>query len=82
MATPARTMSRGEGTPEWTAPSLIKLLGVSESRTMFSTPPRTIFAGEVIVSLSGESEDQLRSRPGLRQYYEGKQQSDRMANDG
>ena len=57
-------------TPEWNAPSRLKMLGVSEEWPMLgSVKPRTIFAGEVIAPLTGEPETQLRERPGLKHYY-------------
>ena len=66
--------------PSWTAPPLIKMLGVSESSLLFITP-QTIFAGEVISPLAREPEDRLRSRPGLRQYFEEKPKGDQVASD-
>ena len=57
-------------TPEWNAPRLLKILRISEDWPMSrSVTPRAIFAGEVISPLSGESEEQLRKRPGLKHYY-------------
>ena len=56
--------------PVWTAPKLIKMLGVSTSMSNLSIDPRAIFAADVIGPLSGESEESLRARPGLRRYYE------------
>ena len=67
--------------PTWTAPPLIKMLGVSESMPMLAIQPAAIFAVEVIGPLTAESEDQLRSRPGLRRYYEVKHHSNQMASD-
>ena len=56
--------------PSWTAPPIIKMLGVWEPRRSLSLPPRAIFAAQVIGPLSGESEETLRTRSGLRSYYE------------
>ena len=56
--------------PTWTAPPLIKMLGVSESMPSVYLDPRTIFASEVIGPLSGEPDEVLRVRPGLQRYYE------------
>ena len=56
--------------PTWTAPLLIKILGVSETRPSVSLRPHTIFAAEVIGPLSGETEETLRARRGLQRYYE------------
>ena len=54
----------------WSAPPLIKLLGPSEYGGRFFLEPRAIFVAEVIGPLSGEGEDTLRNRAGLREYYE------------
>ena len=54
----------------WSAPPLIKLLGPSEYGGSFFLEPRAIFVAEVIGPLSGEGEDTLRNRAGLRKYYE------------
>ena len=56
--------------PPWNAPPLIKMLGVDESMPSLSLDPRAIFAAEVLGPLSGESEDHLWSRPGLKRYFE------------
>ena len=56
--------------PRWNAPRLIKMLGVSEMMPSIFLRPRTIFAVEVIAPWSGEAEETLRARPGLRKYYE------------
>ena len=56
--------------PTWDAPRLIRMLGVDESMPSLFLDPRTIFAGEVLGPLSGESEETLRARPGLRRYFE------------
>ena len=56
--------------PPWNAPPLIKMLGVDESRPSLSLDPRAIFAVEVLGPLSGETEDALRSRPGLKRYFD------------
>ena len=53
-----------------TAPPLIKMLGVSRSMPRISLHPRAIFAAQVIGPLSGDSEEVLRVRPALRDYYE------------
>ncbi len=60
----------------WDAPLLIKMLGVSERGGSIILKPRTIFAAEVIGPLSGEPEEALRSRRGLRHYYERKDRYD------
>ena len=56
--------------PPWNAPPLIKMLGVDESMPRLLLDPRVIFAAEVLGPLSGETEDALRSRPGLKRYFE------------
>ena len=56
--------------PTWDAPPLIKMLSVSSSMLSLSIKPRAIFAAEIIGPLSGEPEETLRARPGLRRYYE------------
>ena len=56
--------------PRWNAPSLIRMLGVDESMPRALLDPRVIFAAEVLGPLSGETEDALRSRPGLKRYFE------------
>lgn len=56
--------------PPWNAPPLIKMLGVEESMPRLSLDPRAIFAAEVLGPLSGETEEDLRSRPGLKHYFE------------
>ena len=59
--------------PVWNAPPLIKMLGVMESSLeLLSLDPYVIFAGEVIGPLSGEGNEELRSRRGLQHYYEEK----------
>ena len=58
----------------WNAPPLIKMLGVSERGGSISLKPRAIFAAEVIGPLSGESEEALKRRRGLRRYYEKRNQ--------
>ena len=58
--------------PAWNAPPLIKMLGVSGYMPSISLKPYTIFAAEVIGPLSGETEDILRSRRSLREFYEKK----------
>ena len=55
--------------PAMSAPLLIRILGVSETKPSVSLSPLTIFAAEVIAPLSGEPEETLRARPGLRDYY-------------
>ena len=55
--------------PTWNAPPLIKMLYVSEYMPSISLKPYTIFAAEVIGPLSGETEDILRSRRSLREFY-------------
>ena len=59
-----------EDPPAWTAPSLIKVLGVTKAHLNVSLPPYELFAGQVIAPLSGEKDKHLRARPGLRRYYE------------
>ena len=56
--------------PTWTAPPLIKMVGVSESMPSIFLHPSEVFAAEVLGPLSGESDETLRKRPGLRRYYE------------
>ena len=56
--------------PVWNAPRPIKMLGVSEWMSHVDLHPRSLFAAEVIAPLSGEPEDDLRERPGLKRYYE------------
>ena len=58
--------------PAWDAPPLIKMLGVTEHTRSIYLKPRTIFAAEIIGPLSGETEDNLRSRRSLRHFYEKK----------
>ena len=54
------------------APPLIEILGISGRGGRMFLKPRTVFAAEVIGPLSGESEEVLRSRQGLRYYYQKK----------
>ena len=56
--------------PIWSAPPLIKMLGVMKSMPRIHLHPRAIFAAQVIGPLSGETEEELRARPALRRYYE------------
>ncbi len=56
--------------PPWSAPLLIKVLGVEQSPPGVSVHPRAIFAATVIGPLSGETKAELRARPGLRHYFE------------
>lgn len=56
--------------PTWTAPLLIKILGVTRTMPRVTLHPHAIFAAEVIGPLSGEMEDALRARRGLQRYYE------------
>ena len=56
--------------PPWNAPPLIKMLGVDESMLSSSIEPRAIFAAEVLGPLSGESDETLRARAGLKRYFE------------
>ena len=74
-----RIVEAGFGTPDgfrsgdpstWTAPLLIKMLGVTEMMPSLSLRPHTIFAAEIIGPLSGELEETLRARRGLRRYFE------------
>ncbi len=58
------------GTPNWSAPPLIKMLGVSEDMPYLSFRPRSCFAVWYLGPLSGESEEQLRSREALRRYFQ------------
>lgn len=60
-----------EETPILEAPMLIKMLGMDSYRSL-SLNPYLIFAGEVIAPLSGEGEQELRNREGLRRYYDRK----------
>lgn len=59
-----------DDSPPWNAPPLIKMLGVDESMPRLWLDPRAIFAAEVLGPLSGEAEDELRARPGLKSYFE------------
>ena len=59
-------------TPEWNAPLIIKMMGVSDQMPTMFLKPRTIFAAEVIGPLSGETRDKLKSRQSLRHFYEQK----------
>ena len=54
----------------WKAPLLIKTLGVSEMLPSVAVDPRAIFAAEVLGPLTGESEQQLRKREGIKRYFE------------
>ena len=56
--------------PEWIAPTLIKMLGISEDMPSAGVAPRAIFSAEVIGPFTGESEETLRKRAGLREYYD------------
>ena len=56
--------------PEWIAPTLIKMLGISEDMPSAGVAPRAIFSAEVIGPFTGESEETLRKRAGLRKYYD------------
>ena len=58
--------------PAWDAPPLIKMLGVTEHMRSISLNPRTIFAAEIIGPLSEETEENLRSRRSLHDFYEEK----------
>ena len=55
---------------------MIKLLGVLQSFPSVSVSPRAIFAAEVIGPLSGESDEVLRARRGLRRYWEARDHRD------
>ena len=59
-----------EDEPEWAAPPLIRMVGVTKSYLNVSLHPYLIFAGQVVGPLSGENDEHLRSRPSLRRYYE------------
>lgn len=61
-----------EDPPPWDAPPLIKMLGVDESMPSLSVDPRAIFAAEVLGPLSGEADETLRARRGLKRYFEAK----------
>ena len=56
--------------PKWDAPPLIRLMGVSEYMPSFYLKPYVLFAAKVISSLSGEDEETVRERPGLKRYFE------------
>ena len=60
-----------EEIPTREAPTLIKMLGMTSYQSL-SLNPYLIFAGEVIAPLSGESDQKLRKRRGLRRYYDRK----------
>ena len=47
--------------PQWSAPRLVKLIGVTGTLPRVSHHPRVIFAAEVIAPLSGESNAELRA---------------------
>ena len=53
-------------------PPLVRMLGVMETGHSLSLHPYVLFAGEVIGPLSGQSDEKLRTRPGLKHYYETK----------
>ena len=60
----------GFGDPsEWNAPPWIKMLGVSEHMPSISIDPHVFFAAHILGPLSGETEDELRSRRGLERFF-------------
>ena len=59
-----------EEAPEWKAPPLIKMLGIGEDLPSVDLAPREISAAEIIAPQSSESDEQLRGRAGLREYYD------------
>ena len=61
-----------EERPTFTAPPLIMMLGVTGRMRAIYLNPRTIFAAEIIGPLSGETEDNLRSRRSLLRFYDKK----------
>ena len=67
-ARPAYNPSRDP--PTWSAPPLIKMLGVSEEMSFMSFKPRALFAARYIGLLSEESDEQLRNREALRRYFQ------------
>lgn len=70
LARPEYSPSFGQSPQKWNAPTLIKILGVSRSLPSLYIKPHTVFAAEVIAPISGESDEELRSRRNLRQYYD------------
>ena len=69
-AVPEPPMFGFDEIPKWDAPSLIRLMGVSEYMPSFYLKPYVLFAAKVISSLSGEDEETVRERPGLKRYFE------------
>ena len=59
-----------EDPPALDAPPLIKILEVEEHGGSNLITPRSIFAAESIVPLTGESDDDLKNYRSLRFYYE------------
>ena len=55
--------------PEWNAPPLIKILGVSEHMPSISLDLHVIFAANIIGPLSGETDEHLRDRRGLKRFF-------------
>ena len=55
--------------PKWNARPWIKMLGVSEHMPSISIDPHVFFAAHVLGPLSGETEDDLRSRRGLERFF-------------
>ena len=56
--------------PTWSAPLLIKIVGVSEGMPHSQLPARLIFAAEFLGPISGESEEHLRNRLALKRYFD------------
>ena len=67
---PDRDTFRSKTPPAWDAPDLIKMLGIDEYGGSNLITPRSIFAAESIVPLTGESDDDLKNYRSLRFYYE------------
>ena len=69
-AMPRHTFFPSDEVPEWNAPPLIKMIGVSEYMPSFFLKPHVIFAAQVISPLSGEDEQVMRERPSLSRYFD------------
>ena len=69
------------GKPQpWSAPPLIKMLGILDRGGPMWLKPYAIFAAEVIAPLSAETEELLRKRRALRIYYDRRDFQDRQGN--
>ena len=56
--------------PEWNAPLLVKVLGVSETFPRLAVDLHIMFAGHMLGPMTGESDEQLRARRGLKRFHE------------